>query len=120
MKSIENICRATCFIKEIRDNFDNNIKLHQSSTRHTERSSYNDELEMIKDLQGVNPFDYIPGRKHDSFPDIKRSPLLYLNQVEHNLWLLKHMKEINQLLFSDMFLQFYFNCYLQCTKFGEF
>ena len=92
LNTIDKICRATSGIKEIRDNFDESVLIHKSSTKHTERSSYNDELEMINDLLELNPFNFISGRAHPTFPSIQSSPSKYIDIVEHHQWLNEKIK----------------------------
>ena len=92
LNTIDKICRATSGIKEIRDNFDESVLIHKSSTKHTERSSYNDELEMINDLLELNPFNFISSRAHPTFPSIQSSPSKYIDIVEHHQWLNEKIK----------------------------
>ena len=61
----------------------------------TTRDSLKDEKEMVSDLLRLNPFNHMPARFHDSFPDIKRSPLRYLNIVDYHQWLAKHLEELS-------------------------
>ena len=99
LQTIDKICRATSGIKEIRDNFDTTMQIHKSSTRHTQRTSYDDEIEIIKDLLVLKPFHFISGRVHASFPDIKRAPSRYMTLVEHNNWLDDHIKKMSGQLY---------------------
>ena len=64
IQTIDKICRATCGIKEIRDNFDSTPKIHKSSNRPTERSSHSDQIEMVGDLPKFKPFNFERGRLH--------------------------------------------------------
>ena len=49
---------------------------------------------MINDIKEIAPFVYTPGRAHASFPEIKRSPMLYLNVLEFHRWLNTHKEQI--------------------------
>ena len=94
-KSIQTTCRATSGIKDIRDNFDGTTKIHKSSTRHTERSSHSDEIEMIGDLLEFKPFSFESGCLHKNFATIKSSPSRYIKIVEHHIWLNTHIKQLS-------------------------
>ena len=92
IETIDKICRATSGIKEIRDNFDSTIKIHKSSTRHTERSSHSDEIEMIGDLLEFKPFNFQNSCLHENFATIKYSPSRCIKIREHHIWLNTHIK----------------------------
>lgn len=86
-KSISKVCKATNGIKEVKEQFDATAGIHQTSVKHTTRESLKDEKEMVADL--------VPGRCHDTFPEIKRCPLRYLNIAEFCQWLDKHKQELS-------------------------
>ena len=94
INSISKICKATTGIKESIENIDTELGIHKTSTKHTKQESKADEIEMIREIQLLKPFTYTPGRYHASFPDIKRSPMLYLNIVEFHKWLDRHKSEV--------------------------
>lgn len=95
IQSISKVCKATNGITEVKEQFDDSAGIHKSSVQHTTRDSLKDELEMIADLIRLDPFKKVPGRCHDSFPEIKRCPLRYLNIVEFHQWLDKHKQELS-------------------------
>ena len=95
LKSISKVCKATTGIKQITEQFDYSTGIHKTSVQHTSRDSLKDEKEMVADLIQLDPFKNVPGRSHDSFPDIKRCPLRYLNIVEFHQWLDKHKWELS-------------------------
>ena len=95
IQTIDKICRTTCGIKENRDNFDGTTKIHKSSTRHTERLSHSDEIEMIGDLLEFKPFSFESGRLHENFATIKSSASRYIKIVEHHIWLNTHIKQLS-------------------------
>ena len=78
---------------EIRYKF--NYQGPKSSSKHTSRSTTQDELEMIGELKQADLFTHVAGRHHISFPDIKRSPWKYLNINKFDKWLLKHIEQIS-------------------------
>ena len=94
LNSISKVCKATTGIYQIVQEFDSSVGIHKTSVEHTTRDSLQDEKEMVQDLLQLNPFHYMSARCHDSFPEIKRSPLKYLNIVEFHEWLDKHMREL--------------------------
>ena len=67
----------------------------QSSTLH--ELHLQTRKEMIADLVQLDPFRIMPGRYHESFPEIKSCPLRYLNIVEFHQWLDKHKWELSNL-----------------------
>ena len=95
LNSISKFCKATTHINQIVEEFDSSEGIHKTSVQHTTRDSLKDEKEMVSDLLLLNPFNDMPPRFHDSFPDIKRSPLRYLNIVDFHQWLAKHLEELS-------------------------
>ena len=95
VNSISKVCKATTGIHQIVEEFDSSVGIHKTSVQHTTRDSLKDEKEMVSDLLRLNPFNHMPARFHDSFPDIKRSPLRYLNIVDFHQWLAKHLEELS-------------------------
>lgn len=94
-QSISKVGKATNGIKEIKEQFDLTAGIHPNSVQHATRDSLKDEREMIADLVQLDPFRNVPGRCHNSFPDIKRSPMRYLNIAEFHQWLDKHKREMS-------------------------
>lgn len=93
LNSNSKVCKASTDICQIVQKFDSSVGIHKTSVEHTTRDSLKDEREMVHDILQLNPFHYMSARCHDSFPDIKRCPLRYLNIVEFHEWLGKHMRE---------------------------
>ena len=52
-----------------------------------------DEQKIITELIQLKPFQHTPGRRHDSFPDIKRTPLKYLDYGEFMKWVNEKIEE---------------------------
>ncbi|PFX28225.1 hypothetical protein AWC38_SpisGene7031 [Stylophora pistillata] len=95
LNSISKVCKATTGIHQIVEQFDPSVGIPKTSVQHTTCDSLKDEKEMVNDILHLNPFNHVPGRSHDSFPDIKRSPLRYLNIIDYHQWLAKHMGELS-------------------------
>lgn len=95
INSISKVCKATTGIKQITQEFDCSVGIHKKSVQHTTRNSLEDEKGMVADLVRLDPFTHTVNRCHDSFPDIRRCPLRYLNVVEFHQWIDKHKNELS-------------------------
>jgi hypothetical protein len=93
LASISKVCKASTGVHLVLNQFDSSMGIHPKSVQHTTRDSTKDEKEMIADIVQLDPFNYVAGRQHDSFPEIKKSPLKYLNIVQFHKWLDKHKAE---------------------------
>ena len=91
--SISKVCKASTGVHLVLNQFNSSMGIHPKSVQHTTRDSTKDEKEMIADVVQLDPFNYVTGRQHDSFPGIKKSPLKYLNIVQFHQWLDKHKAE---------------------------
>ena len=49
---------------------------------------------MVNILHNQEPFKYTPGRKHDAFPTLSKSPLDQLDPVLLDKWLTRHKKSL--------------------------
>ena len=96
MDSISNIMKSASGIKLVMENYDKNTNLQKKSGKHTKLNTADEEKEMIKDLRKVKAFQHTPGRRHKSFPDIKRFPLQYVKPDELNQWLIHNLGELPQ------------------------
>lgn len=94
ISSISKVCKAVNGIKEIIETFDKSSGIHATSVQHGKKDPIEEEKEMILDLLKLKPFNHTAGRIHNSFPDIKRTPLRYLNMQEFSHWIEKHLKEL--------------------------
>lgn len=86
--------KASAGLHRIVNQFDKVTHVHKVSQHHSTRSAKDDELMMLDDLHQLQPFRNNPGRFHNSFQDIKISPLLSLNFSELFLWIDDHKKKI--------------------------
>ena len=96
-KAITRASRAAGGVRQIVDNFDDNVSLAKKSSAHTHRSIEKDVDTVLADLSTLKPFTYSQGRKYKSFPKIEGDNLSSLNDADFELWLLKHK---NNLLLS--------------------
>ena len=88
--AISMVSRASVGIKNIISNFDDVSHIVPNSSKHTVRSSYIDELNMIQDLRKIRPFRRASGRQHPS----SKSALSGLNMEEYCKWVKKHVKQL--------------------------
>lgn len=95
INSISKVCKAATGIKQVTKKFDSSTGIHKKSVQHSTPDYLEDEKGMIDELLLLDPFEYEADRCHDSFPEIKRCPVKYLNIVEFHVWLDKHKKELS-------------------------
>ncbi|XP_053388342.1 uncharacterized protein LOC128551493 [Mercenaria mercenaria] len=72
-QSVIKISAAAPVIKDIVQNFDSQIDFKEKSTSHKKRSEEEDLQCIIKVLRELRPFRTVPGRKLESFNDMKAS-----------------------------------------------
>ena len=85
---------------EVSKNFDNKSQVIVRSKKHSDKDSKMDEVDMIKDLRNVRPFQFQSGRAHPTFPEIKSSLTESLDPADIRSWIemqtLKWATEIGQ------------------------
>ena len=79
--------KAVSGTRDILQAFDTCSKAKAKSTKHSRPSSYEDEVELIADLQKLKPFRFVQGRRHPSFPNISASPQSALDIEKFNQWI---------------------------------
>ena len=82
ISSISKVCKASNGIHLLIQQFDDSLNIHAKSVQHTIRDSLKDEKDMVAEIVQLDPFNYVQGRHHDSFPGISKSLLKYLDIVE--------------------------------------
>lgn len=70
LESISRVCKEVIGIKETIVKFVTVSGIHKKSLNHTTTKSMTDEINIIKDIQKLNPFECIP-RAHESFQPMK-------------------------------------------------
>ena len=93
--AIERASKAAAGIQEAVCHYDGASGVKPRSGAHTKMSAKADELEIIEALKKSKSFCIVPGRKHDSFPNIEISPLEQLDRDDLYLWLDKHKRQIS-------------------------
>ncbi|XP_071153480.1 uncharacterized protein [Mytilus edulis] len=97
-KNITTRTSALPAIKDIADNFDKTSGVIIRCKKHSSIDAIKDELDIIFDLQNVNPFTFTAGRSHDSFKTIssRMDKLLDVHHfhswIESNVY--KHATEL--------------------------
>jgi hypothetical protein len=92
--AIERASRAAGGVRQVVENFDNNVSLAKQSSDHTHRSTEADEAIILSDLRDIKPFMPSPGRKHKSFSKIDSDNLKSLNEVDFETWLARHKENL--------------------------
>ena len=85
---------ATYGLNKIIHNYDITSDIPPDSTSHTHTSTVQDIKEMIKLFHNKAPFSNQPGRAHQSFPTISKSPLDQLDVSLLHSWLTRHKRRL--------------------------
>ena len=93
-KAIIRASKSAAGVQHIVAKFDSNAHIHSQSSRHTTRSSDEDESIIIRDLRKLRPFRIVPQRSHASFKKIEVSPLAGIDMQNFFTWLEKQKKNI--------------------------
>ena len=93
-KAITRASQAVGGVRQIVENFDQNVSLAKKSSTHTHRSDENDMNIVLADLSKLKPFTYSRGRKYKSFPNITQDNLQSLKEADFKLWLSKHKNNL--------------------------
>ena len=92
--AIDRASRAAGGVRQIVENFDENILLAKQSSQHTHRSTESDEVIILSALRDTNTCTHSLGRKHKSFPHIDSDNLKSLNEDDFERWLSRHKGNI--------------------------
>ena len=93
--TIINCSKSLKGVIEACDNFDNSCGASTISMYHTQKSSQADEDKIIEELTSTSRvFDYVPGRHHYSFQQIKPHISQDVNATAMFSWLRNHKKKI--------------------------
>ena len=82
-------------IMDVCDHFDDICELKPLSSRHTTASSKKDKELVLQELLKSRVFDYIPGRKHKSFPTIKPNVFQEIDVGNYMKYLTAQKKQLN-------------------------
>ena len=86
--------RVSVGIEGITSNYYKASSVPAKSSKHTTRSSREDEFNIIADLRRLRPFRKIPSRNYVSFPNISKSAVSQLDMDDYNRWIQKHVRQL--------------------------
>ncbi len=81
-KNITGRSKALVGVQDIACNFDVRTTVVTRARSHKVTSTVADEMAMLNDLRQLRPFQFVSGRRHNSFPGIRSSVMQELD-VEH-------------------------------------
>lgn len=98
-ETIIQISKSLKGVLSVCNNFDKECHVHPVSLHHTKKSSKKDEELVIKELTDhSHVFDYIPGRKHASFPNIQPHVANCLDTDKMFKWLKKKQSKASDFI----------------------
>ena len=83
---------------EFCNQYDRQCNIPPELSKHTHACTTDDVRDMLAVIHRGEPFKHLPGRKLNSFPDIKKTPLEKLDVSLLHSWLTRHKRK----LFADM------------------
>lgn len=101
LQAVERGTGASFGLKAISDNVDSECHIAPDYTLHTSLSKEEDENEMINLVHSQRPFAFTASRKHNSFPNISKSPLDQLDVVKLDSWLTRHKRKLAACRFAE-------------------
>lgn len=94
LKAVQRCSGSSYGQKEFCVQFDTQSNIHPDSTRHTHACTTEDVKAMLGIVHQAKPFEYQPGRKLHSFPNISKSPLDKLDVALLHTWLSNHKRKL--------------------------
>jgi hypothetical protein len=94
VKAMTRASKAAAGIQQIVKRLNSESDIKRVSQVHSHKSSTEDELLMVKDLQEIKPFMRMPGRHHAHFDQMQVSPSSGVDMKSFFKWLEKHKKQI--------------------------
>jgi L1 cell adhesion molecule like protein len=95
-RSVNRVGRSVESTDEIVGNYDKKTAVRKPSGRHTQKSTTDDVMIIVEQLQDANVYDRIPGRCHNAFPDMKNDMLDELDMSKFNGWVSKSLKTFSK------------------------
>ncbi|SMN01873.1 hypothetical protein SPONL_183 [uncultured Candidatus Thioglobus sp.] len=92
--TIVQIAKSLKALIDITNNFDHTLKLHPESLHHTTKSSIKDRNLILSQLATSRVFDYIPGRFHFAFKNIKSHVSDCVNVAKLVKWIKEHTRNM--------------------------
>ncbi|CAC5425835.1 unnamed protein product [Mytilus coruscus] len=78
-KVVARVSKSAMKVHEIIKQFDKVCNVHVLSGRHKTCDKEIDIITLVRQFQACNLFDFIPGRSHYAYPNIKENPLTELD-----------------------------------------
>lgn len=95
-KSITRVSRSLGATDDILHSFDRSCGIHKPSGKHTRLSVEEDVKILVDQFLEVSLYDKKPGRKHNSFPDMKHNILDEIDSDKLKLWVSNSLKKISK------------------------
>ena len=93
-KAITRASKASGGISKIVKAYEHQVHIHPKSTKHSDKSSSNDEKIISADLQNLRPFNKQESRTFESFSEISCDPTSSFDQKKFAEWIQRHKKNI--------------------------
>ncbi len=77
-------------------NYDKITAVRKPSGRHTQKSTKDDVMIIIKQMQDRNAYDHIPGRSHNAFSNMKNDMLDKLDMSKFKVWVSNSLKTFSK------------------------
>ena len=95
-RSVNRVSRSVESTDEIVENYDKKTTVRKPSGRHTQKSTKDDVMIIVQQLQAERVYDRIPGRCHSAFPKIKNDLLDSLDMGKFKVWVTKSIKTFSK------------------------
>ena len=93
-KAITRASKASGGVSKIVEAYEHQVHIHPKSTKHSHKSSSNDEKIISADLRNLRPFNKQENRTFESFSEISCDPTSSFDQKKFAEWIQRHKKNI--------------------------
>ena len=93
-KVISRVSRSALKTDSIMKQYDKASKVVRPSGKHTPADLTVDIMTLVQQFNERRLFQYIPGRKHNAFPELQENQLSSLNMYEFRAWLSRSLRKI--------------------------
>lgn len=95
-RSVNRVSRSVESTDEIVENYDKKTTVRKPSGRHTQKSTKDDVMIIVQQLQDERVYDRIPGRCHSVFSKMKNDLLDSLVMGKFKVWVTKSIKTFSK------------------------
>ncbi|VDI25295.1 Hypothetical predicted protein [Mytilus galloprovincialis] len=92
-KVVSRVSKSAMKVHEIIKQFDKMCNVHVPSGRHKTCDKEIDIITLVRQFQACNLFDFIPGRSHYAYPNMKENPLTELDMEIVRDWIGASLKK---------------------------